>query len=236
MLDKEFGEINISYRANMRRITARWKNNRLHINTPLFATERIIAQFIENNREQLRTLFQRSQATQNTIVYHLGQRIPCFRNEILITSLNFRANTTAYKRDAKGNLFIYISAKDDITSNTKQNAISSALKALMKSTAPHVLVPFAWEVARELNLSPADIVIGRGSRKLGHCTTKGVIQLSFMLMFMPETLVRYIICHELAHLTEMNHSPRFHALCNHYCNGKEKALEKQLKGFKYPLK
>ena len=236
MLDKEFGEIHLSLRANMRRISARWKTDGLHINAPSCIRQHDIEKFIDEHRDKLRELRQRTAATQSTITYHLEQRIPCFAGEVLITSLNMRAGTTAYKRDSQGNLFVYISAKDDISTATKQNAISAALTALMKDTAPHALIPYAWKVAKTLNLAPKDIVIGRGKRKLGHCTSKGVIQLSFMLMFMPEELVRYIICHELAHLTEMNHSPRFHALCNTYCNYQEKALEKKLKGFKYPLK
>ena len=54
-------------------------------------------------------------------------------------------------------------------------------------------------------------------------------------MFLPEPLVRYIICHELAHLTHMNHSPEFHALVNTYTNGQEKVLEQQLKRFVWPI-
>jgi len=72
-------------------------------------------------------------------------------------------------------------------------------------------------------------------RKLGHCTSRNVIQLSRNLMFMPEELVRYIICHELAHITHKNHSPQFHALCDKYCSGKEKALERQLRQFRFPI-
>jgi predicted metal-dependent hydrolase len=54
-------------------------------------------------------------------------------------------------------------------------------------------------------------------------------------MFLPEHLIRYIICHELAHLTHMNHSPEFHALCNQYCDGQEKQLEQQLRQFRFPI-
>ena len=72
-------------------------------------------------------------------------------------------------------------------------------------------------------------------RKLGHCTSKKVIQLSRNLMFMPEDLIRYIICHELAHLTHMNHSPEFHALCDRYTGGHEKDLERQLRQFRFPI-
>ena len=236
MLDKEFGEITIVHRANMRRITARWKNGVLTINSPKNISDFLIFSFINNNREQLRLLRERAIAKRPApISYHIGQRIPCFRNEVLITTIEYRPNFTGYKRDKEGNLFVLVSSKDNIDNNIKQNAISGALKELMKRTAPHVLIPYAWEVAKEIGVAPMEFVIGRGARKLGHCTGDKVIQLSFMLMFMPEGLVRYIICHELAHLTEMNHSPRFHALCNFYCKGQEKALEKKLKGFRYPL-
>ena len=54
-------------------------------------------------------------------------------------------------------------------------------------------------------------------------------------MFLPKDLIEYIICHELAHLTHMNHSPQFHALVNKYVNGLEKALEKKLKAFTWPV-
>ena len=97
------------------------------------------------------------------------------------------------------------------------------------------LLPFAQEIANGLGVSPAGFELGRGMRKLGHCTSKRVIQLSRNLVLLPEELVRYIVCHELAHLTHMNHSPQFHALCNQYCGGKEKELEQKLRQFRWPI-
>lgn len=236
MYDNEFGEIKLTRRTGMRNITARWRNDVLCINTsPLVPIGEIIL-FIGKNREKLRILRQNAlRKASPEIHYRLGQRIPCLKGDILITAIKYRPNFTGYKCDKDGNLFILISDKDDINTDIKQKAVSGALKELMKRTAPHVLIPYAWEVAQETGVQPKEFVIGRGIRKLGHCTSKKVIQLSYMLMFMPEELVRYVICHELAHLTIMNHSPQFHSLCNILCNGKEKALEKKLKGFTFPI-
>lgn len=236
MYDNEFGEIIVNTRANMCRITARWRNGVLSINKPPYVTLSKIAHFIDEYRERIRSLRQKAPLINvQSFHYELEQRIPCFRGEVLITTVDTHPQFTGYKRDTDGNMFIFISSKDDIYSSIKQRAISSALKILMKRTAPHVLIPFAHEVAKEIGVKPKEFIIGRGLRKLGHCTSKKVIQLSANLMFMPEELVRYIICHELAHLTEMNHSADFHALCNRYCNGKEKALERTLKAFTFPL-
>ncbi len=43
----------------------------------------------------------------------------------------------------------------------------------------------------------------------GSCSHVGNINLSTCLLFAPDDVVDYVIIHELAHLLEMNHSPRF---------------------------
>ncbi len=46
----------------------------------------------------------------------------------------------------------------------------------------------------------------------GSCSTKGNINLSTCLLFAPDSVIDYVIIHELAHLVEMNHSSKFWAL------------------------
>jgi predicted metal-dependent hydrolase len=43
----------------------------------------------------------------------------------------------------------------------------------------------------------------------GSCSSKGSLSFSWRLVFAPEAVVDYVVAHEVAHLAEMNHSPRF---------------------------
>jgi predicted metal-dependent hydrolase len=43
----------------------------------------------------------------------------------------------------------------------------------------------------------------------GSCSAAGALSFSWRLVLMPEDVVDYIVAHEVAHLAEMNHGPRF---------------------------
>ena len=45
---------------------------------------------------------------------------------------------------------------------------------------------------------------------------RGTLSLNFCLLFQRPAVVRYLLAHELAHLTHMNHTPRFWELVAHY--------------------
>jgi predicted metal-dependent hydrolase len=43
----------------------------------------------------------------------------------------------------------------------------------------------------------------------GSCSSRGTLSFSWRLIFAPEPVIDYVVAHEVAHLVEMNHSPRF---------------------------
>ena len=78
----------------------------------------------------------------------------------------------------------------------------------------------AKELAADLNLLPRLTSVTwstRQNRRWGSCTTTtGQIRLSSRLQSMPDWVVDYVLFHELVHLAEANHSPRFHELVRRY--------------------
>lgn len=53
-------------------------------------------------------------------------------------------------------------------------------------------------------------------RKWGSCSSKGTLTLNTRLSWLEEALAEYIVCHELAHLIELNHSKAFWAVVERY--------------------
>ena len=54
------------------------------------------------------------------------------------------------------------------------------------------------------------IRITSARKRLGSCNSNRDISLSCMLMLYPESAREYVVVHELAHIKEMNHSPKFY--------------------------
>ena len=228
--DKEFGKIYVELRRGMTSVRFTYHaDGNLLMRAPLGVSLADLKRMVDLNREQLRSLPQPEGVT-----FYMGQTIECFRSRVVIEPQHSHPGYILNRWEGD-TLHVCPHDSANLDDEAVKLTISKVMGRAMEQKAANVMLPYARQVANELDLQPAGFEVGRGMRKLGHCTKGRVIQLSRNLMFLPEPLVRYIICHELAHLTHMNHSPQFHALCDHYCNGHEKSLEKQLRLFRFPI-
>lgn len=53
------------------------------------------------------------------------------------------------------------------------------------------------------------IKINNAQKRLGSCSSRGNLNFSWRIILSPLPVIDYVICHELAHLIERNHSSRF---------------------------
>ena len=61
----------------------------------------------------------------------------------------------------------------------------------------------------KLNVHPSSVYLSNAKSRWGSCNSKREIRLNWRLIQAPPHIINYVICHELAHLKEMNHSNRF---------------------------
>ncbi|MGZ5819819.1 MAG: M48 family metallopeptidase, partial [Burkholderiaceae bacterium] len=65
--------------------------------------------------------------------------------------------------------------------------------------------------AEKLQVAYQSFALSSATTQWGSCTADGKIRLNWRLIHFTLPLIDYVIAHELAHLREMNHSPKFWA-------------------------
>ena len=71
--------------------------------------------------------------------------------------------------------------------------------------------------AGQFGVSIKRISVRDQSSRWGSCSTTGVLSYSWRLILAPPFVLDYLAVHEVAHLIEMNHSPRFWRLVHRIC-------------------
>jgi len=67
----------------------------------------------------------------------------------------------------------------------------------------------ARALAAQLDQNVTRVGVRDPKSRWGSCSSKGALSFSWRLVFAPEPVIQYVVAHEVAHLVEMNHGPRF---------------------------
>jgi predicted metal-dependent hydrolase len=92
-----------------------------------------------------------------------------------------------------------------------------ALESHLQNLARAELAVRVRELAGLHQLDVKKIVIRNQKSRWGSCSYNGTISLNWRLIQLPPEVSDYIIVHELMHLRELNHSPRFWAEVERVC-------------------
>lgn len=93
-----------------------------------------------------------------------------------------------------------------------EHASRAALARWLVRQAYEHLAPRLTELSGQLGLAFRRVGFKRQRTRWGSCSHHRSISLNAKLLFLDPVLVRYVMVHELCHLVEMNHSPRFWSL------------------------
>ena len=147
--------------------------------------------------------------------------------------LKFEQKDVSYVRaemDESG-IICYYQSTEVLADNDIQTWITKTLEAFARKRVKERLIPRLLNMAAERSLNLNNVKVSSAKGRWGSCSSKGNINLSLYLVLLPRHLQDYVLQHELTHLVEMNHSPRFWARLDEVCDGKAKALRKEMRGY-----
>ncbi|WP_455476056.1 M48 family metallopeptidase [Bartonella sp. B17] len=88
---------------------------------------------------------------------------------------------------------------------------------VLKKQAALVITPMVIYYARKVECKIRSISYKDTKSRWGSCSANGCLSFSWRLVMAPKDVVSYVVAHEVAHLIEMNHGPKFWALCEELC-------------------
>ncbi|HEY8118210.1 MAG TPA: SprT family zinc-dependent metalloprotease [Methylophilaceae bacterium] len=83
-------------------------------------------------------------------------------------------------------------------------------------------------LSAKLGVPTPPLFLSNARSRWGSCNSRGEVRLNWRLLQAPPHIINYVICHELAHLKEMNHSAKFWAVVERICPDYKRA-EKEMK-------
>lgn len=224
-IDKELGSIIVFPHKKAKRVTARRKNGHLQITVPHRFSMKQISAVLEELKPQLARL-----KPSPGKIFAEGDVMTTFTfNAKIVRNAYVDKPALSLKQ---GELHIYMPQRSDLSLPESQQLIKDAIIRVLRMEAKRILPVKTASFARKQGLSYHQIKINSSKGRWGSCSLRKDINFSLFLLLLPEELIDYVVLHELAHTVEMNHSEKFWALLDRFCEGKARILSKEVKKYK----
>lgn len=116
-------------------------------------------------------------------------------------------------RLARGNSRLqFIEPARELVLSVRENAAPrDTLRAKLREHALDVFLARAVRFGPQLNVELPPIALSNAQTRWGSCSNQSGVRLNWRLIHLPHAQIDYVIAHEFAHLSHMDHSPRFWA-------------------------
>lgn len=226
--DRELGEVLLRPNPRAGRFTFRVKEGQLVCSCPLGASRQETLKALEQLRPRLLSMLERARKRSATRLIEPGFRI---ESEAFSFRMEESRVSRLTMRQRRGELVCHYPAGQDFSPEHVQQWLVLMIEESLREHARVLLAPRLRAMAEARGLSYKALSIHKTKGRWGSCSSKGNINLSLYLMLLPRHLQDYVMQHELTHLVEMNHGPRFHALLDEALGGSSARCERELKRY-----
>jgi hypothetical protein len=128
-----------------------------------------------------------------------------------VHTLQFAHGASSTPKSRVGETLITITHPPTMNPNEPavQNEAKKAAVRALRRQAEAVIPGLLHRLAARYGYTYSEVRIKAVQTRWGSCSSNRIINMSIWLMQLPDPLIEYVACHELAHLTNMNHGPNF---------------------------
>jgi len=138
-----------------------------------------------------------------TVTFAEGGRLPFLGGEVVLRLGRASGSTRLIEGGTLREVWVALASDAD------EQQVRDAVQAWLQGEARRVLGERLAMLAQRIEVKPRAWTISSARSQWGSCTHDGRIRLSWRLVHFALPVIDYVVAHELAHLKELNHSPRF---------------------------
>ncbi|MHC5306190.1 M48 family metallopeptidase [Bartonella sp. LJL80] len=203
--------LRVSESQRAKRLTLRIETGgkALRVTTPPATKAAEVMRFVERHRGWIESRIARLPPPQDTPMLKAGAFLPIFGipHEIVHKDGRGTAEIVAETQDRPAHIIVYGDAAH----------LPRRLSAALIKQAEQTIAPLVAKHAATVGRKPVSIRYKDTKSRWGSCSADGHLSFSWRIIMAPKGVINYLVAHETAHLIEMNHSPRFWALCEKLC-------------------
>ena len=187
-------------RSNRRTIAIHIQNGSVSVRAPRNAPQHDIDRFIAKKEKWIidKLALQRETATKReNFSVGYGDKIP-YRGELYPIAVCEHCR-----------IGFFDGSRFNVPPNLTPEQIKHHCQEIYKNLADSIIKERISIYIERMVILPNSVKITNAKKRWGSCSSDGNISISWRLIMASDSIIDYILVHELSHLVEMNHSARF---------------------------
>ncbi len=158
-----------------------------------------------------------------TRLTHLPEAVP-FKHGTIVPMRDV-PHRIVHRPNERGTVWVEVDSRDNrlICVAGEAPHVARRVHDFLKREVRRDLELASRRYAEMLGVTVKRVAVRDQSSRWGSCSTTGMLSFSWRLIFAPPFVLDYLAAHEVAHLIEMNHSPRFWRVVEQLCSNVRRA-------------
>ncbi len=176
----------------------------IKVRVPDFMSDENIRRLVVQKSVWIRNKLQEYKArpSNNHKEYVSGENFPILGKNHRLKVVESSEPSTVQLKDG----YLYVTSA---IGQSNPSQIQTSVEEWFKTLALNRLTEKTERYAKIIGVEPTSVSIKSYKSRWGSCSSSGDISYNWKIIVAPHKVVDYIVIHELCHLREHNHSPRF---------------------------